>query len=71
MTTLAVKILNPTARRVLYDLASDGLIEVVPFTSAITDHLQETSDTNHQAAINDAMHEADRRYDETFQRLAQ
>ena len=37
MTTLSVKILNPRARNVLDDLASDGLIEVGPFQSALTE----------------------------------
>jgi len=35
MSTLTVKILNPKAKNILDDLASVGLIEVDPFTSAI------------------------------------
>ena len=35
MSTLMVKVLNPKARNILDDLASIGLIEVGPFTSAI------------------------------------
>ena len=35
MATLSVKILNPKARNILDDLASVGLIEVSPYTSAI------------------------------------
>lgn len=35
MTTVAVRILNPKAKNILDDLASVGLIEVGPFSSAI------------------------------------
>ena len=41
MSTLAVKILNPSARNILDDLANDGLIEVGPFKSAIAEFQKE------------------------------
>ena len=41
MSTLSVKILNPKARNILDDLASVGLIEVVPSKSAIAEFQEE------------------------------
>jgi hypothetical protein len=71
MPTLSVKILNPQARSILDGLASVGLIEVVPHTSAISEVSKDESNAYHESAVNDAMLEADRRYAETSRRLAE
>ena len=72
MSTLSVKILNPKVQSILDGLVSVGLIEVVPHTSAIAGvSTEEQNNVDHETAVHDAMLEADRRYAETFRRLAQ
>jgi len=53
MSTLSVRILNPRARSILDDLASIGVIEVAPHTSAIAEFQKEMNGVAQAHGIRD------------------
>ena len=53
MSTLSVKILNPSARSILDDLVSAGAIEGAPYTSAIAEFQKEMDGVAEARGIRD------------------
>ena len=53
MSTLSVKILNPSARNIFDDLVGAGAIECVPYTSAIAEFQKEMDGVAEALGIRD------------------
>ena len=53
MSTLSVKILNPSARSILDDLVNAGSIEVAPYASAIAEFQKEMDGVAEALGIRD------------------